>query len=149
LTYSTYLGGSGSDRAYGIAVDGQGNAYVTGDSTSTDFPIVGPLTLQPAAKGQFNAFFTKLALNSGPPDPATAAGGSPSILATYCRVTSGPVNCATGDLWLTSDLTIPGRGIPLRFTHTYNSQLADQDGPLGFGWTHSYNMFLTADSAGN
>ena len=38
LVYSTYLGGSGSDLGQGIAVDGAGSAYVTGDTTSTDFP---------------------------------------------------------------------------------------------------------------
>ena len=39
LVYSTYLGGSGTDFALHIAVDGQGNAYVTGDTQSTDFPL--------------------------------------------------------------------------------------------------------------
>jgi hypothetical protein len=38
LVYSTYLGGSRHDRARGIAVDGSGNAYVTGWTQSTDFP---------------------------------------------------------------------------------------------------------------
>ena len=38
LIYSTYLGGSTSDVGYGIAVDGAGNAYVCGNTKSTDFP---------------------------------------------------------------------------------------------------------------
>ena len=39
LVYSTYLGGSGADQGSGIAVDGAGNAYVTGGTSSTDFPV--------------------------------------------------------------------------------------------------------------
>jgi hypothetical protein len=38
LIYCTYLGGSGDDRAFGLAVDGAGNAYVAGSTTSVDFP---------------------------------------------------------------------------------------------------------------
>ncbi len=38
LLYSTYLGGTGGDRAWDIAVDGAGSAYVTGDTNSNDFP---------------------------------------------------------------------------------------------------------------
>lgn len=42
LMYSTYLGGSGEDRARDIAVDGDGNAYVTGRTESSDFPVLNP-----------------------------------------------------------------------------------------------------------
>ena len=38
LTYSTYLGGTGGDEAFGVAVDAQGDAYVTGVTASTNFP---------------------------------------------------------------------------------------------------------------
>ena len=38
LVYSTYLGGTGYDLGQGIAVDGNGNAYVTGYTSSTNFP---------------------------------------------------------------------------------------------------------------
>ena len=41
LVYAGYLGGAGVDEAHGIAVDGAGNAYVTGTTTSTEatFPV--------------------------------------------------------------------------------------------------------------
>jgi hypothetical protein len=43
LVYSTYLGGKSSDLGAGIAVDTQGNAFVTGSTYSTDFPTVNPI----------------------------------------------------------------------------------------------------------
>ncbi|HJP92353.1 MAG TPA: SBBP repeat-containing protein [Pyrinomonadaceae bacterium] len=39
LAFSTYVGGSGMDRGDGIAIDSAGNAYITGDTFSTDFPV--------------------------------------------------------------------------------------------------------------
>jgi hypothetical protein len=61
LVYSTYLGGGFDDWAYGIAVDGAGNAYVTGYTVSTDFPtsaVTAPLQLNNA--GVEDAFLAKL-----------------------------------------------------------------------------------------
>ena len=40
LVYATYLGGNAVDIGRGIAIDGAGNAYVTGQTTSTNFPVV-------------------------------------------------------------------------------------------------------------
>jgi PKD repeat protein len=40
LNYSTYLGGTGADTGYGIAVDSYGCAYIIGNTTSTDFPTL-------------------------------------------------------------------------------------------------------------
>ncbi|MEW5735601.1 MAG: SBBP repeat-containing protein, partial [Thermodesulfobacteriota bacterium] len=58
LSYSTYLGGSGSsDRAYGVCVDSAGNAYVTGHALSNNFPTTGG-AFQEA--GGNDAFLTKI-----------------------------------------------------------------------------------------
>jgi len=57
LVYSTYLGGDNIDYGVGIDVDGNGNAYVTGATASTDFPTQDPYqTDQPG----FDVFVTKL-----------------------------------------------------------------------------------------
>jgi Beta-propeller repeat len=73
LSYSTYLGGSDSDKAYGVAVDGEGNAYVTGNAHSLDFPTANPL--QPMNAGTADdgdVFIAKL-----------NAAGSALIYSTY------------------------------------------------------------------
>jgi len=56
LVYSTYLGGSGRDFATAIAIDVSGSAYVTGYTSSTNFPIVAG-AVQAAYGGGFNDVF--------------------------------------------------------------------------------------------
>ncbi len=46
LTYSTFLGGSGDESGQGIAVDGNGDAFIAGSTTSTDFPAVAATAFQ-------------------------------------------------------------------------------------------------------
>ena len=64
LVYSTYLGGSCQDWAAGVAVDGDGNAYVAGATCSADFPTVDPLQAANHAAvpgtNPFNAFVLKV-----------------------------------------------------------------------------------------
>lgn len=75
LSYSTYLGGSSDDYAWGVAVDGSGNAYVTGSTTSTNFPTTSGAyrTTAPTAK---NAFVTKINTTGTGLAYSTYLGGS-------------------------------------------------------------------------
>jgi hypothetical protein len=59
LLYSTYLGGNGDDWSTGIATDASGNAYVTGTTSSSDFPTT-PGALQTTFGGYADVFITKL-----------------------------------------------------------------------------------------
>ncbi|HMV47755.1 MAG TPA: SBBP repeat-containing protein [Blastocatellia bacterium] len=58
VEYSTYLGGSGTDIGYGIAVDSQGAIYLTGQTSSLDFPIKNGF--RTAREGATDAFVLKL-----------------------------------------------------------------------------------------
>jgi hypothetical protein len=97
LVYSTYLGGSGDDVGSGIAVDSAGNAYVTGETQSTDFPTT-PGAFQTTCCG---AFVTKV-----------NATGSALIYSTYLRgngIASAIAVDSAGDAYVTGGA---GAGLP-------------------------------------
>jgi photosystem II stability/assembly factor-like uncharacterized protein len=72
ILYSTYLGGSGSEFGNSIAVDAAANAYVTGSTSSRDFPITpSPIS---SSKGS-DAFVAKLGASS---DLAITMTGAPN-----------------------------------------------------------------------
>jgi hypothetical protein len=73
LAYSTYLGGSGSDLYPAIAVDSSGNAYVTGQTNSGDFPTAN--AIQPVIHGS-DAFVTKINRDGTALVYSTYLGGS-------------------------------------------------------------------------
>jgi hypothetical protein len=81
--FSTYLGGSAGDGVRGIAEDTTGGSYLTGATTSTTFPGVGPGSLQPVKGNGVDGFVVKIEqplpqtidFSSTPPSPS-AVGGS-------------------------------------------------------------------------
>jgi hypothetical protein len=75
LLYSTYLGGNGRDGAAGIAVDSSGNAFVTGETTSTNFPTTTGV-YQTALAGSGNVFVTKMNATGTALVYSTYLGGS-------------------------------------------------------------------------
>jgi hypothetical protein len=60
LVYSTFLGGSGADFASGIALDPLGNAFVTGNTDSTNFPTALALQHALGGAGATNAFVSRI-----------------------------------------------------------------------------------------
>ncbi|MEO0166395.1 MAG: SBBP repeat-containing protein [candidate division WOR-3 bacterium] len=62
LSYSSYLGGNSDDVPYGLAVDQSGCAYVTGNTLSSNFPLMNPF--QGFINGQADAFLTKLGVDN-------------------------------------------------------------------------------------
>ena len=76
ILFATYLGGSGDDTANAIAVDGSGNTYIAGSTTSSDFPA--GTTKLPMSGGGQDAFLAKLN------DPTTGP-----VTLTYTAVVGG------------------------------------------------------------
>ncbi|HYL78382.1 MAG TPA: SBBP repeat-containing protein, partial [Bryobacteraceae bacterium] len=58
LVYSTYLGGPDDDHSAGMALDGDGNVYVTGNTNGFEFPMVH--AVQPTSSGDIEAFVAKI-----------------------------------------------------------------------------------------
>lgn len=74
FVYMTYYGGTGGDEAQAIAVDAAGNAFVTGQTASTDFPVVS--AFQATLNGTQNAFVLELNPSGSTAINATYFGGN-------------------------------------------------------------------------
>ncbi len=74
LVYSTYIGGSEGDGAFAVALDADGNAYVTGDTSSSDFPVTGS-SFQGTSGGNYDAFVVKLSPSGSTLVYSTYLGG--------------------------------------------------------------------------
>ncbi len=106
LVYSTYLGGTGGDWGYGIAVNPVGNAYVTGYSQSPNFPIT-PGVYQTVLKGA-NAYITELKIDGSGLVYSTFLGGSVADSGTGIALDSGGNAYVTGYTDSNNFPTTPG-----------------------------------------
>jgi len=95
LTFSTYLGGSGDDRAYGIALDSTLNVYITGATSSGNFPVTGGV-FQPNLRGASNAFVSKLSHGGTSVVYSTFLGGTGTDQANAIAVTPAGLAFVTG-----------------------------------------------------
>lgn len=131
--YSTYLGGSSDDYAASIAVNSAGEAYVTGDTYSKDFPIHN--ALQPSLSGSSDAFVIKLNATGTALIYSTYIGGVGDDLGEDIGLDPLQRVYITGTSW--------GSGFPLK--NAFQSQISGTDGdafiavmnPSGSGLVYS------------
>ncbi len=107
LIYSTYLGGSGADAGYSIKVDKDGAVYVTGDTTSPDFPAT-PGAYQASFGGASDAFVTKLNPAGNALVYSTYLGGREAETAHSLAIGSDSAAYVTGQTASLSFPTTPG-----------------------------------------
>ncbi len=125
LLYSTYLGGFAEDVGLGIAVDSAGFAYVTGFTTSNDFPILN--AYQSTLNGPFSAFVAKLNPSASGVASllySTYLGGSAVDIGNGIAVDSAGFAYVTGN---TSSTDFPTT------LNAYQSTCPSASGPYGCG----------------
>jgi hypothetical protein len=115
LSYSTYLGGSDEDFAYGIAVDASGNAYVTGRTQSGDFPTLGAFQTSYGGGGFYggDAFVAKLNAAGSALVYSTYLGGSNIDLAYGIAVDAAGSAYVAGQTYSSNFPTTPGAFQPV------------------------------------
>jgi hypothetical protein len=116
LIYSTYLGGSGNDSAWGIAVDSSGSAYVTGDTYSSNFPTRDAYQNTHGGGGR-DAFLTKFSTSGTTQEYSTYLGGRESDAAAHVVLNSSGYAYITG---YTSSSDFP---VKRAYQNTYNGDL--------------------------
>lgn len=105
LVYSTLLGGSGYDFAYGIGVDSSGRAFIVGDTTSVDFPTTPDARNHDFPRQSSAVFLSEL-----------DSSGSQLLYSTFLRGEQGRYVAISGDVVYVAgnviNLGLPNLGLP-------------------------------------
>jgi hypothetical protein len=132
LVYSTYIGGNSNEVGYGIAVDGSGNAYVTGYTSSTDYDVT-PGAFQTTNGGGADVFVTKVCH----PITLTSAPGTDNQ--TVCVNTAiTPITYST-----TGATGATFSGLPAGVTGTFSGDNITISGTPTVAGTFNYTVTLT------
>jgi Dockerin type I domain/Beta-propeller repeat len=154
LIYSTYLGGSGVEAGWGIAVDTSGCAYVTGRTSSTDFPTEGPY--QATHQGaNYDVFITKLSSVGNSLIYSTYLGGSSSDRGADIAVDAFGCAYVTGGTW-SDDFPIVNQYQTYHsfyFSDVFVSKLSSEGNSLIYstylrGAADDYGYGIALDSSG-
>jgi hypothetical protein len=170
LVYSTFLGGSNYDYGNAIAVDSQGNAYVTGYTYSSDFPTVHPIsqdTSQNRGHGccRSDAFVTALSADGSTLLYSTYLGGSDYDYGYGIAMDSHGNAYVTGYTQSTDFPTTPSAVFPTKsksnsyYYDVFVSKLSFDSNTstlslvystyLGGTTNYDYGYAIAADSSGN
>ena len=157
LVYSTYLGGSGAsgDLATAIAVDANGAAYVTGFTTSTDFPVtLGAFQGTPKAGFTENAFVTKLAANGASLVFSTYLGGSGTDFGAGIAVDTAGEPYITGTTTSADFPKTSGSGLTNSSANAFVTKLSANGSALMFSFYLGGNVSdagyaIAVDGSGN
>jgi hypothetical protein len=153
IVYSTYLGGSGADIAYAVAVDALGNAYVAGLTTSANFPTQG--ALQGALAGSQDAFVTKLNAAGSALGYSTYLGGAQDDYAKGIAVSGAGAVYLTGTTFSTNfPKAAPLQGTLSGTQDAFATQIAPGGASLVYstylgGSANEYGYGIALDNAGN
>ncbi len=113
VLYATYVGGSGPDRAWDVAVDEVGSAYIVGDTASSDFAMTsGACDTTP--NGGLDAFLVRIVSDGSRFGYATYLGGHEDDIAFAVALDGRGRVVATGDTasveWLGAGFGVPDGG---------------------------------------
>ena len=154
LFYSTLLGGSQSDSITGIAVDTTGNTYVTGTTTSVDFPVTTGAP-QVVSHGGSDGFVTKLNASGSGLIYSTYVGGSGQDFSQSIAVNAAGTACIAGSTTST-DLAV-ANAMDATFTGSMNVMVGCLNA-AGTGWSfltylggsiRDLGQAIALDAAGN
>jgi len=156
LVYSTYLGGFANDMGRAIAVDSSGNAYVTGSTTSPDFPTASPL--QPTLGSSTKAFVLKLNATGSALFYSTYLGGDKDYASGLGIAVDSLGNAyVTGHTYSANfPLANPIQATLKGDTDAFVAKLNAMGSALVYstylgsaGYTHSEGAAIALDSSGN
>jgi hypothetical protein len=142
LVYSTYLGGTNTDLAYGIAADASGNAYVVGATSSTNFPntvVLPPFNSFVLTNISFavatNAFLTQIKWDG----TNTTIGASILFGGRGNDIANGIALDSAGNIFIVGSAS--STNFPVTTNNIFGSLRATNSGPFG-----SSDVFVTAFS---
>jgi hypothetical protein len=146
LSYGTFIGGSSGDEGHGIAVDGGGNAYVTGLTRSSDFPTTSG-AFDTSFGGYRNAFVVKLNPTGSSLSYGTFIGGSSwdwgygiavdgggnAYVTGYTYSSDFPTTSGAFDTSLDGDDAFVVKLNPTGSSLSYGTFIGGSDGDRGYG----------------